>query len=504
MNSFLNYILESGVSLGMLSLVYFLFLRKETFYRANRLYLLFAVLFSSILPLLHLKIYGTGNVILANPTEDDAVNMLEMITVNASGFSHSLIDLISTSQLLLFAYFLGSGLTTILILFRIGQIVRVISKGKVVQKAGIKFVYIEGNSSPYSFLNYLFVSEELENNSGWEKMLTHESEHIRQGHTVDILLLEFISIFQWFNPFFWLLRRVIKENHEFMADRAVLDNGVTLDLYKKILVGQYIGQQFSMANNFNSSLIKTRLKMMTKIKSSKFARFRFLGAGIMAIALLLVFACENKDTSVVEPSADQQGVQIRSTTGGGQPLVLIDGEIADKDAMDKLDPNSIESVDVLKATNSAIIEKYGELAKNGVIKITLKYGATDAKKNTIDGVTAVAYGQKSSTNNDPVFQMVDKMPEFPGGELALRKYIARNIKYPVDASKEGIQGKVYVNFVVEKDGSVGRIRVVRGVDPLLDAEAIRVAKAMPSWTPGEQRGEKVAVAYTVPINFVLQ
>ena len=346
MNSFANYILESGTSLGMLSLVYFLFLRKETFYRANRLFLLFAVVFSSILPLLHLKVFGSGNLLIANPNEAGA-NMLETITVNASSFSHSLANLVSTNQLFIFMYFVGSCLMTFLLIFRIAQILLVIRKGRVEKKSGIKFVYIEGNSSPYSFLNYLFVSEDLENHPGWEKMLAHESEHIRQGHTVDILLLEFISIFQWFNPFFWLLRRVIKENHEFMADRAVLNNGVEVDLYKKILVSQYIGNQFSMANNFNSSLIKTRLKMMTKIKSSKIARLRFLSAGIMALALLFVFACENKDTTVAEGQNIENGVQIRSASGG-QPLVLIDGEMANKDAMQKLDPNSIESVDVMK------------------------------------------------------------------------------------------------------------------------------------------------------------
>jgi hypothetical protein len=207
MNSFINYIIESGISLGLLSLLYFVFLRNETFFKANRMFLLLAVMFSSILPLLHLKIYGTERFL--SPEADVAgPRMLETITVNGSAISGSLADLVSANQLLLFAYLSVSGIFALLLVYKLHRLFRVEGKGTTICKAGINFVYVEGNSSPYSFLNYLFVSKELENTSGWEKMLAHESEHIRQGHTVDILILELISIFQWFNPFFWLLRRV--------------------------------------------------------------------------------------------------------------------------------------------------------------------------------------------------------------------------------------------------------------------------------------------------------
>jgi TonB family protein len=99
---------------------------------------------------------------------------------------------------------------------------------------------------------------------------------------------------------------------------------------------------------------------------------------------------------------------------------------------------------------------------------------------------------------------VEKMPEYPGGDLALRKFIAQNVSYPVDAQKQRIQGKVYVTFVININGDVEQARVARGVHPSLDAEALRVVKAMKKWTPGMQDGEKVNVNYTVPINFRFQ
>lgn len=104
----------------------------------------------------------------------------------------------------------------------------------------------------------------------------------------------------------------------------------------------------------------------------------------------------------------------------------------------------------------------------------------------------------------PVFVVVEDMPQFPGGDLALRKWIGKAVKYPVIAQENGVQGKVYVSFVINKQGRVEAARVARGVDPSLDKEALRVVNSMPSWKPGKQRGKPVKVSYTVPINFVLQ
>lgn len=504
MNNFINYIIESGISLGVLSMVYYLFLRNETFFKGNRLFLILSVVFSSVLPLLHLKVFQVGSLGPVVETTKESANMLESVTVYSSGISGSLVGFITANNVIIFSYFTVVIVFAVLFALRIHQLVRVIRKSEVESKMGIKFVYTEGNSSPYSFLKYLFVSRNLEKKPGWEKMLAHESEHIHQGHTVDILILELISLFQWFNPFFWMMRRVIKENHEYMADNAVLNKGVPVDLYKRILVGQWVGNQFSIANNFNSSLIKSRLKMMTKIKSSKLAGLRYISGGIMAIALLLVFACENKDVPVSENDSNLLSEKNIFSNMDKDPLIIIDGQMADKDAMNKLDPNDIHAISVYKESSASFNAKYGELAKNGVIDITLKSGTTDAKKNNIDEIVAVAYGKTTDISSEPVFDMVEEMPEFPGGELELRKAIARSIKYPVSAQENGIQGKVFVTFVVEKDGSIGRAKIVRSVDTALDYEALRVVKALPDWKPGKQKGEVVAVNYTIPINFVLQ
>jgi protein TonB len=132
----------------------------------------------------------------------------------------------------------------------------------------------------------------------------------------------------------------------------------------------------------------------------------------------------------------------------------------------------------------------------------------DSEANDKTAITAVM--QATSTTKEvekedtPVFFIVEEMPEFPGGQSALINFIAKSVKYPVIAQENGIQGKVFVNFVVAKDGSVTNAKIARGVDPSLDKEALRVVNSLPKWKPGKQGGKPVRVSYTVPINFQLQ
>jgi protein TonB len=152
-----------------------------------------------------------------------------------------------------------------------------------------------------------------------------------------------------------------------------------------------------------------------------------------------------------------------------------------------------------------VVEVLNIVDDNVKIEDELKIDDTEANKTTIIDVAPVIKAQAEEEEEEAqVFFIVDDMPEFPGGELALRKYIANAIKYPVIAQENGIQGKVYVTFVVDKDGSISDARIARGVDASLDKEALRVVGTLPKWKPGKQRGKPVRVSYTVPINFVLQ
>lgn len=233
--------------------------------------------------------------------------------------------------------------------------------------------------------------------------------------------------------------------------------------------------------------------MMSKIKSRRITHVKILVGIVLAASLIAVFACEQKKPVSLTPNPD-----------GTTKTVLIDGNkvqiSGDEAGVEKIMNTIAESDNYNLKTDPA----------SGQVTLL-------PKNNQVEGVSVVGYGNSGTPPPPPpppagtllssekdVFVIVEEMPEFPGGILELRKFIARSVKYPLEAQKKGIQGKVYVSFVVEKDGSVGAMKVARGVDPSLDQEALRVVGLLPKWTPGKQKGEAVAVRYTVPISFKLE
>jgi protein TonB len=119
-------------------------------------------------------------------------------------------------------------------------------------------------------------------------------------------------------------------------------------------------------------------------------------------------------------------------------------------------------------------------------------------------INTTAMAQNKKTSNDKVFEKVEDMPEFPGGEQAMMKFVSENVQYPEEAKEKEISGRVLVGFIVEKDGSVNEVKIVRGIGGGCDEEAVRVVKAMPKWKPGKEKGKPVRVSYIMPIFFKLQ
>ena len=474
MSSTVNFILESGISLAFMAMIYVLFLRKETFFRLNRLFLLGTVLFSVVLPFLKFRVYEPRAVMLSEITVTPYRNVLEAITVYGNDLSVTVEQAVLSVSLIGWIYLAGVVFFLGRFLFRLVQIALLIQKNEVRKYDRLRLVFLENPNSPFSFLNYVFVSRLLQNSEGYDRMMAHELEHVKQGHSLDVIILEVLTTFQWFNPFMWMLRRAIRENHEFLADQAVLRSGIDRGYYKKLLLSQFAGGQLVLTNNFNYSLIKNRIKMMSKIKSSKLANVKITLGVLTALALIIVFACEQKETEMQENQiTGKEAITITSTLLEDGRMKM-EGTAEDMEEFKKrfANVNSFE-IETDSLGNIFLVQKKEEMP------------------NTLTG-------------DEQIFFIVEEMPEFPGGEQALRKFIANNIEYPVSAQENGIQGKVYVTFVVDKNGDVANARIARGVDPALDREALRVVNSLPKWIPGKQRGQNVNVSYTVPINFALQ
>ncbi len=471
MNSAVNFIIESGISLSLLAAIYILFLRKETFFRINRLFLLGAILFSVMLPFLKFRIFSPQPVMLSVITITPYRNLIEAVNVYSHDLSGSLEKAILSTDFLVIVYIAGVLFFLGRFLFRILQLVYIIRKNPVQKMNGFKMVFLEKNISPFSFLGYVFVHPAIQEKDSYERMLAHELEHVKQGHSFDVIVLELLTAFQWFNPFMWMLSRAIRENHEFLADQAVLVSGVNRGYYKKLLLEQISGGQLVITNNFNYSIIKKRIKMMSKIKSSKLAITKITFGILVAAALIVAFACEQKESIETDQILNEQKI-----------VLDIDGQ---------------------KLTVT------GEDAEN-LLKKLLSSGKYDVNANEQDGITYLTVSKSKEIipqtlkDGEEIFFIVEEMPDFPGGEMELRNYIANNVSYPPEAQENKIQGKVYVTFVVAKDGTIANAKIARGVDPTLDNEALRVINSLPKWKPGKQRGTAVNVQYTVPINFVLK
>ena len=185
-----------------------------------------------------------------------------------------------------------------------------------------------------------------------------------------------------------------------------------------------------------------------------------------------------------EPQIEKIEVEkVKSSVAFTTPEIKKDEEVQEDQEM--------KSQDELASTNTAI----------GAFTVE---GNDEEAGEVLKAKEVIAEPEPPKVEETKVFDVVEEMPQFPGGQAALLEYLSKNIKYPVVAEENGIQGKVIVTFVVERDGSISDVKVVKSVDPSLDKEASRVVKSMPKWQPGKQNGSAVRVKYTVPVQFKLQ
>jgi TonB family protein len=507
MDYFVNYIIEAGLSLGVFTFVYWFMLRRETRFKATRFYLLLALLFSTLLPFISIKLKTfavSPDVQLVVPMEQ--TNLLEAVTIYASGVPQRIGSILLSFDYTMLIYILGAFATVFVISAGVYQLIRMVSVNRVFRLKNIRLVVSKSEISPYSFFNFIFISDTLTKQEDWKSMVHHELEHVRQGHSLDVLFVDLMMIFQWFNPFYWMIRRMVRENHEFLADKGVLKLGyITATHYKKLLLSQAIGGSPVMTSNFFSiKTIKRRFKMITNNRNKKYTAARYTIGVVLALALTVMFACEKYE---VETETLSENIIYKGNILSPEEFEALDISYIKAANIDRLDAILVfpELKDQLTADSYSIIFEKGDFSSTKLLeKLDIKELTITLNENNPSDFFANAKSENLSTPDEEVFVIVEDMPEFPGGELALRNYLNEKLDYPQVAKENGIEGKVYVTFVVGSDGKVRDAKIARGVDPALDAEALKVVSSLPEWKPGKQRGQNVAVFYTVPINFSLQ
>ena len=467
------YILKSSFCLAVFYLFYRLLLSRETFHRFNRIALLGILLLSCLLPFVEVSVRRPVEMYQTMMTWEQWL----LLTDLAGTETHAVQvqeNVVTWIQGLLLVYLFGIlffmlrniySLFGLWVLLKSGRREKVSDYVVTVVKAVL--IVHERDISPFSWMRYIVISQKDLHENGRE-ILTHELAHIRNRHLWDLFAADICIFFQWFNPAAWLLKQELQNIHEYEADETVINEGVDARQYQLLLIKKAVGTRlYSMANSFNHSKLKKRITMMLKEKSSPWARLKYLYVLPVAAIAVTAFARPEVSETVEEISA----VKVNDLTA------IVETKVAESSGQ-LLPVQSVPKDSVNRKSKVAVQQ--------------------------MDELVVVGYASKDSVKDrEPVFNVVEQMPSFPGGMEALMQYLAKNMRYPVEAQKNKVQGRVVVGFIVSKDGDIKKAHILRGVDPELDAEAIRVIESMPRWMPGMQRGKAVAVSYTLPVMFRL-
>ena len=454
----LAYFLKINVAIALFYAFYRLFFHKDTFFHWRRMALLCFFAISMLYPLLNIQgwikahepmvamadLYAT--ILLpeqvVTPTQATVINWQEVIT-----------------QFAKIIYWSGMLLLTARFFVQLGSIIRLHFQCSKSNIQGVRVHLLKKETGPFSFFHWIFIHPQSHTESEISEIITHEETHARQYHSVDVLFSEIMCIFCWFNPFIWLMKREVRGNLEYMADHRVLETGHDSKSYQYHLLGlAHHKAAANLSNSFNVLPLKNRIKMMNKRRTKEIGRTKYLMFLPLAAILMIV--------SNIEMVA-------RTTEKFAKEMM---GQATKEVAM------QAETTDI------------PELPTEDIQGTTLPRDKQEKE---------MAETQIKSVPDSVVFQVVEEMPDFPGGVQALMDYLSKNVRYPAEAHAIGAQGRVIVSFTVKKDGSIADTKVERSVNPYLDKEAMRVIAAMPKWKPGKQRGEAVNVKFTVPVAFRL-
>jgi TonB family protein len=379
---------------------------------------------SAILPLVQLPVINTAGA-------EGITQFINAVTVRSGNAVDT--DAIWNGQIPMIAliYRIVAFLFIVNLGYQLIRIIHVVFKQGSIRLGGYRLISLPRKAQTFSFFNLVFISSSTPQEGENNQVLKHELAHARQLHSLDIILVQVVKIFQWFNPFIYLTEKALQETHEYLADEAVLEQDGESGRYRLLLITQVFGVQPGIFSFFNYSLIKNRLTMMTKEKSPLRNRFKYLAA--IPLIVLLTFLMGSTMVKSQEPVQSKQEIK----------------------------PKTVEII----AGNE----------------------------------------DETITDDEPAFVFVEEQALFQGGNLEnFREWVQNNLVYPPDAVKNGIFGRITIQFAVNSKGKVCDVKILRGVDPLLDKEAFRVLNLSPEWKPAKQRGKFVKQQFVMPIIFALQ
>lgn len=476
-----TYFIEAGLIHLSLYLVYLLLLRKETHYQFRRLYLIAATVASIVVPFLDIPLLPAGGA----PTITEAIdNTLSPVIItgenngNLSFFSSLRFDwsMVFVLIMVLFLLYLMRSVRSILINVR---------KSVKTFLYGIPVRLLKEESPSFSFFKWIFIGKDKD-----QLIILHEKGHSIHGHTIDVLMLNVYRAVFWWLPSSWWVLKELRLIHEYQADAYALQHA-DAGYYKKLLIGNALSSvNLTLASSFHHGTLLKRLKAMQAEKQI-ISKWKVGALGALVATVILVFSCsEQLEQDVQEISANaslivdyplevQQRVELLMHETGAEYSVMEFHAETDKAKLEKLiaEYKFAEILDLKESDKQFLILSKDDAAYDVVKKMT--------------------------QSDDGVFDVVDEKPAYEGGIEKFYQFIGSNMKYPEQARKMGIQGKVYVRFVINEDGSISNVEAVKGIGAGCDAAAMKIVASSNKWKPGKVDGKKVRTRLMVPIIFKL-
>ncbi|MDH6356853.1 M56 family metallopeptidase [Parabacteroides sp. PF5-9] len=547
MNPEFAYFLKVNTAFVLFYAFYRLFFYKDTFFKLRRFILLSFFVIAFLYPLLNIQEWVSEQEPIAEAIQLYTM-MLPEVDVRAEGMVgiswFSVFRILSVSL-----FFIVVIILLVRFFFQLSCIIRLAYKSQQGYIQQIPIRLLPKPAGPFSFFRLIFIHPQSHSEKETEEILIHEYTHVSQWHSVDVVLCELVSIFCWYNPFVWLLKREVRHNLEYLADNKVLESGYDSKSYQYHLLGlAHQPQSGGLYNRFNMLHLKNRILMMNKKRTHGLSRTKYLVfiplAGMLmllsnmeAVARITKNLSRNVTAITDDPAVSdisQSGVDDNNTIsmeyftvvdqmprfpGGDQKLLdYISQHIRypEEAIRERISGIAVCSFIVAKdgtIHNTEIVRSVSPTLDAEALRVVqsmpvwepgVHKGEAVAVKYTVPINFRLPEKKETEADTDQVFTVVESMPQFPGGDQELLRFISRSIKYPRFAQEHGIQGRVVCSFIVHKSGKIKDFEIVRSVDAELDQEALRVLSLMPEWEPGRQRGKAVSVKYTVPIMFRLQ
>lgn len=474
MESIISYLIESLLCGAFFYLMFALLVSGKSSYSFQRVYLLISSICTLAFPLISIPVNSALNFSITLPEITIVGKGVAGADIIAETSSFPLVEVVYFSILSLFLLYFVLQLLRISYMYTRGEKSR---RGEIVIVSNKRII------SPFSFFNIVFLRDEGDQLER-ECVITHEKAHVRRGHSFDIMLISIINTIQWFNPFIYLIKKSLVSVQEYQADKDVIMSGYAIRYYQNLVLYSQFGISPLVANSLNNSLTIKRLRKMENLNEKRNRAILFISVILMVSTLFVVVSCKtNKGTGEVS-SADtlKSAIQKADTTP-----VTMQAETAAQPVAEPV---------AKKLVNTSIVAG----------KKPVKKAASKSAEEAYDVIEIVDDANEEKLEKEEIpFTIVEVKPTFMGGnENTFTKWVLDRLQYPEAAKNDGIQGRVILQFLLTEKGNVTDVKVVRGVHPLLDQEAMRVVATSPNWSPGKQKGKNVAVRYTFPVIFQLR